>query len=148
MKNQWVVVTSQASSRIFERGPRGGLKLISTLDNELVHIRNREMRKHKPGMIKAGSRHHIMTGQIDPHRQSAEQFALKITRFLDKERIQNNFEELVIVAEPRMAGHIKSSMKAKMQKCVSHWIHKDLEKAKPQDLAKVVKKEVEIPLEL
>lgn len=133
MGTTWVAICSQATMRVFEkRGQQATLQALKTLENEAVNLKERDITRHRPGMVPEGgktgvSRHVLGTG-TDPHDLIVQGFARRIAQDLEDARRHRSFTELVIVAEPKFLGRIKRELPVDTRRLVSHWISKDLAK--------------------
>ena len=124
--NKWIVIANRISARIYCEKP---FQHIITLKNPLGKERNRELRYDQPGFSHAKfggpSSTHSLTGEKDPHEYATVEFAKEIRNYLKKESTQNNFDSLLIVAEPKMMGRMRNQLpKELISKC--EWISKDL----------------------
>lgn len=126
MKTKWIVVASRIEARIFKEKP---FRLIKTLENPLGREKNKALMTDKPGWSKAqyskSAGLHSMTGEKDPHEEAAMQFARTVVHYLELEGQAHDFDKLVIVAEPRMMGRIRSHLSKHLSERVQ-WTQKDL----------------------
>jgi protein required for attachment to host cells len=131
----WVVITSQAKMKIFKQTPVSGeLHHLKTIENPMVDSSDTEISRHTPGVSMEGGRQHVMGGGDSPHDIETAAFIREIAVFLDHERRQHNVSHLIIAAEPRMLGHLKSQLSTETLQMVTKWIDKDLEKEPTEKL--------------
>jgi len=126
MTGVWYAVCDQTRARFFTAKP---FHLVEQIENELGRTRNREMEWDKPGFSRAKlvgpASLHALTGEKDPHEQASQAFAAEIADYLDRRLLEKEFEQVVVVAGPRMCGRIRRAM----TKRLTHnavWIQKDL----------------------
>jgi protein required for attachment to host cells len=128
-----VAVLSQKEMKLFDRDlATGGLKFQQRLENEICDERSSDISRHRPGAINeggAGVARHIMDAGTDPHEVASKQFAHKVADFLDHERSEGRLSQLIVVAEPRFLGRIRSEMADGLKKITTCWVDKDLDKA-------------------
>lgn len=133
MSRTWFVVLSQSSMKLFRRNKaRQPLKHFRTLANGLVSLRGKELTRHKPGAVAKGgrgSRHSVLNSGVRPHDLMVKDFAHKIATYLDGQRKIEQFEELLVAAEPKFMGLLKKELAIETKKLVRTWLRKDLEKA-------------------
>jgi protein required for attachment to host cells len=133
MSPVWVAVLSQREMKLFERDLENKeLKYIRSVVNELEGKSDQDISRHKPGVVSEGGRgvaRHVMTAGVSPHDIAIRAYVRRIAKELETNRTQGHLTELIVIAEPRIMGMIKSHFKPPMQKIVSQWIPKDLEKA-------------------
>lgn len=144
MGKAWIVVANREKMKIYEhRSDRDPLQLVASLENELSHLSDSALSRHKPGMIQEGGHkgasRHVMNAGRRPHDLQTDYIAHRIVTFLNHKRIQNHLEDLRIFAEPRMLGRIKAMMPQATRKIVSSWMNKDLIKLPLFSLSKEIK---------
>ncbi len=126
MKKRWIIIADRIEARIFRETP---FTLIKTLANPLGREKNKVLRTDKPGWGKAqysrSAGIHSMSGEKDPHEEAAVQFARTLSRFLERESEADRYDDLMIVAEPKMLGRIRSFLAPHLSERV-HWMKKDL----------------------
>ena len=138
LKTIWFVVADGARAR-FYRSNVGGTRIEPALDYELVADKrpSRALVTDKPGRTKDRMAHgrHAMEPSTDPHVHEQKAFALKIAEVLDEHRNSNDFDELVIVAPPKMLGYLREAMPDALRKRVRREVAKDLTRLAPHKLA-------------
>lgn len=130
----WYIVASQKEVRVYVKtSERPQLKLLKTLTNPLGGIKRRDLIRKQAGQgVKSighvGSVYYSEPKRHDPHEEGVIQFAKEIAKFLEKEKLKNNFDSLSIVAEPNLLGKMRAEMSANLKGVVTQWIKKDLQK--------------------
>jgi protein required for attachment to host cells len=125
---KWIAVVNRVEARIYNAA---NMRRMRTLSNVLGREKNRAFTTDKPGSdrnrVKAKSSIHGLTGEKRPHDDIAKQFAHRVNELLSKDFNQHRFSELLVVAEPRMMGWLKSAMDKNL-KGIAEWKSKDLGK--------------------
>ena len=138
-KTIWIAVADGARARFF-RSNAGGTRIEPALDVELVADRrpSREMVTDKPGRTRdrAAFGRHAMEPSTDPHEHAQQAFALQVAELLDEHRKKNAFDELIIVAPPKMLGYLREAMPEPLRRMVRREEPKDLTKLDPNTLPK------------
>ncbi len=128
-----VAVLSQKEMKLFDRDiATGGLKFQQRLENEMSGERNSDISRHRPGVVNEGGSgvaRHVMDAGSDPHELASKQFAHRVAGFLDHERAEGRLSQLIVVAEPRFLGRLRSEMGDGLKKITTCWVDKDLDKA-------------------
>lgn len=139
----WFVVASQKEARIFTevRGRRKRLKLINTITNPLAQEKRKSLIKKLAGHgLKLLGRHGVVryseNKRHDPLEDAAVQFAKQVIGVLESAKNNRSFKSLTIVAEPHFLGKLKNEMSPDLEKCVTEWIKKDLQKTMLVNLPK------------
>lgn len=124
----WVVVADRVQARVFARHP---FELLHVLNNPLGREKNRSLTTDKPGWARSRfsspASTHALTGEKNQHEIAALQFAREIARFLEAKLIARRFDELLIVAEPKMLGRIRQMLPKVLVK-QAQWLKKDFGK--------------------
>lgn len=122
----WYAVCDQTRARFFVAKP---FELVGEINNELGRLRNRDMRTDRPGFgrgkLASSPAIHALTGEKDPHDDAAFLFAGEIGDFLDRHYSLKDFDQVVVVADPRMVGRIRGRMTKRLSQHTT-WIQKDL----------------------
>jgi protein required for attachment to host cells len=138
MPIKWIAVVTRVDARVFSEKT---FRPLAQFKNELGREKNRAMTTDKPGRApgKFVSRTgiHNLGNEKSPHEDAAIVFAKKLNEFFKKNLKMKHFAELLIVAEPKMMGRLKSQMDPNLSKC-TEWLGKDLGKYSPTDLRKVI----------
>lgn len=111
MTKTWIAIITRGEARIFNAE---SLAKIVALKSSVGREKNRAFTSDKPGLarnrsLSKGSTH-ALSGEKNPHDDAAKTFALKINEYLKKRFHERRFDEVIICAEPRMQGWIKSGM--------------------------------------
>ena len=135
MKTAWIVLVTRTDARVFMNET---YEPVFRLKNSVVREKNKKLTYSRPGVARAkGAKYpssHNMSGETNPHDDDAIHFANKVDKYLEKQRVQNKFDRLIIVAEPRMMGRLKTQMNKNLR-TISKWIPKDFGKVKAHQLA-------------
>lgn len=138
MTNTWILVCNQEKARIFGKKP---FRLVISLKNNLAREKNRALSDDKPGMSRAkfasSSFLHSLTGEKNPHEEAVVSFAKEVSSYLKKAKSLKKYDDLIIVAEPRMAGRLRKELSKSIVEKVE-WVSKDLGKIPNNQLAKVL----------
>ena len=148
MTTTWVVVAHRAGARIFEH--RTG----HDLGHELLELRSvdhPEGRK-KSGQIDSDRSGSTFTGQRGAtgnramgqeetsHEHVAATFAKSIAEDLRKGRMDNQFHQLLLVAEPHFLGMLEAALDKPTAKLVSGTLNKDYANVPGHEMFALVRK--------
>ncbi len=151
MFGHWYVVANQRGARVLSEisnaaNPRGvkQFKLIRAFENPLGKLKTRELIHQEKGVgVKSLGRfgsfaRYAEAKRRNPHELAAEQFARQIVEYLQKERRKKTFSDLIVVAEPHFLGKLRAAMNPPIERKVSKWIRKDLQKLSRARLTKML----------
>lgn len=127
-KPTWILVASRSHAKIFEPVDRGeDLRVVADFPHPEGRLKDREINTDRPGRqfdLSNQSRHTTGAASL-PTEQIAEYFAKDLADFLDESRARNEFERLILVAEPRFLGKLQGSLSKPTSKCVVDTVNKE-----------------------
>ena len=134
----WVVVADGEKALLFENaGTRAqpDLKLLSK--RELDIPPSREIGSDKPGRFPdAGPGQRSATEITDWHQQEEDRFVHDVTERLNKLALKNRFEELVLMADPRVLGNMRARLSKQVAERIVVEVPKDLTKHPVSEIEK------------
>ncbi|HEY8568764.1 host attachment protein [Microbulbifer sp.] len=113
MSKAWVLVANHTHARVFEAEKRAGsLQEIESLVYPEGRMKGHELISDAPGRAfdSNGQGRHGMAKPTDLRKEGARKFARDIAHTLERGRQEGRFDRLYIVADPSMAGSLRSSM--------------------------------------
>jgi protein required for attachment to host cells len=144
---RWYVVASATEAKIFaSNSTNGSVNLVETLENVEGGIPNHNLGSDRPGRVfnahnaqaALGSQHsssqHIYSSHESPHEHLISIFAKQLASRIENARTKNLFDELVLVAEPRFLGKLRTKLSKSTDKLVRDTIEKDLCSLSEQDV--------------
>ncbi|MFG1492755.1 host attachment protein [Halobacteriovorax sp. ZH4_bin.1] len=140
MHRSWVVVASKSNARIYERKKRNTLKLIKSLENPKVKLKEGEVDSDRHGSMANSNGHgyQSFTPKKTNKKHREELFAKEINQFLNHNHNKNNFDDLVIVAENSFLGVIRNNLNSNLNKHVSNYLNKDLGNLPDSEIEKIM----------
>ena len=85
----------------------------------------------------SGSNQGKYVPHCDPHVVELENFAKEIARFLEHERTQHHYDQLILCAEPHFHGILNQAISQHVKPLITHHVQKDYVPF-VKDMAKVV----------
>lgn len=103
------------------------LTLLKEINHPESKLRSGDLTSDKPGHYKAGQ---SARGAYSPHTEAKEieidKFSREIANELNKERIKNEYDELIIISPPHMNGLLFQHVNKHVKDLVINNIEKDL----------------------
>lgn len=133
MPKRWIAIVNRTDAKMFSERP---FTRVAQLRNVLGRAKNREMTRGKQMLSRgsfAGSKGMHAVGVKNPHDDAAVDFAKRIAEYLRKAYATNRFDDLMLVAEPKMLGWVKTEMDKNVIE-VTEWVRKDLANLKPHEI--------------
>lgn len=137
--NVRIVVADERQANFFDASRADGpFTLCGSLENEAGGKKDIELETDRPGRRYGGAsgarhgigvqaaHHHGVDGERSTERHELTQFAKEIAQRIDKDRVNREFDKLVIVAPPRMLGLLRQSLPAPTQSLLAGEIPKDI----------------------
>ena len=131
MGKTWILVAHEAGARLFTNDGIGqGLELVESIDHPEGRARARDIESDRPGRSfrkNSGDPRRASMGQSEsPHDRVVSDFSRALADKLRHARVQNQFDQLVLVAPPRFLGLLRSSLDGPTAQLVIASVHKDL----------------------
>ena len=138
MTAAWVLVADSTQARILERGKKGLVQV-----EELLHPESRAQ-----GQDLIGNRPNENQHTMDRNLKGAEiqglrddeskRFAHEVAGFLSTAHARNRFADLVVVADPRFLGMLRSELGKPVADRVTASISKNAVRLKPDEIDTLV----------
>jgi protein required for attachment to host cells len=146
-KNTWVVVADGTRAQIYSsKGPGTGLETVLPQAQVADNRPSGEIASDRPGRVFdiAGEGRHAVQPPTDPHRHLQKIFAGEITGVLDRQLKNSAFDQLVVIAAPKMLGDLRAAFGENIRKLVIAELDKDLSKLTIHELAVRMEKMIRI----
>jgi protein required for attachment to host cells len=132
-KRVWFLVADAGRARVFaSEGSGSGIRAVEGADlkNSELHRHTHDAGTDRPGRSheSVGGARHAQEPRVDLHRQEKEHFAKKIADYLADNARQGRFDDLVLVAPPRLLGELRAALDPLVAGRVIREIDKDLTK--------------------
>ena len=128
-KSTWFLVARRTGATIFSNQGRGtDLEIVAELDNPDGKLQSSELETDRPGRSfdRAGHGRHGLSSEESAREHVEHVFARKLADFLDKKRCENVFDQLIIVAGPRLLGEMRAALSAATQRLVKLELNKEI----------------------
>jgi protein required for attachment to host cells len=139
MRNVRIVVADEREVNFFDASKADGpLTPCGSLRNEAAGLKDIDLETDRAGRryggasgVRHGSgptqgHHHGVDGERSTERHELTLFAKQAAERIDKDRINHEFDKLVIVAPPRMLGLLRQSLSGPAQAMLAGEISKDV----------------------
>jgi protein required for attachment to host cells len=123
-----IVVADGFHARLFDNhGVGKGLEPADPAEMGAAHPPGHEIVTDRPGATKdrAGQGMHAYAPTTDPKDHEKEKFVLGLGRLLSDQAGRNEFERLVLVADPKTLGQLRDSLNKAAQETLELTLDKD-----------------------
>lgn len=137
MAKIWILAANSGNATLFSAdSPTAPLIELMSFDNPEARVKQMELTSDRPGRSfdSHGEGRHAMEVAVDPKEQEQIRFAKLIADRLEKGRVDNDFERLVVVAAPAFLGQLRANFGAPLSSLVSLEMDKDYTALRPGDL--------------
>ena len=129
LRTTWILVAHRAGAKLFESRGRGrSVETVIEVDNPSGRLKVSEQVSDRPGRTfsSAGSERHAYSPDEGFLEHKTLGFARELCALIEKGRVTNRFDDLVLVAGPDLLG--------KLRECLSRSATEQLVATLPKDL--------------
>ena len=138
MTTTWILSANRSSASLFESDwPGKSMRRLQDIPHPQGRMQNKDIDTDKPGRVfdSFGEGRHSTSPKQEPTEHIAQQFALDLAEMLNKGRLTNAYDKLVLIAEPKFLGVLRAALDKNTESLVSQTVNKELLDIKEQDLA-------------
>ena len=137
MDTTWIMVASRDEVRIFSRLGKGPLKLERDVANALGRLKTKDLVTDKAGASNDNRKpgRPAYSTEESPRDRALKDFYREIGALLDHSYSLHEFSRLVLIAEPRLLGILRSTLSEKVRQSVMDEIKKDLSYERAEQIA-------------
>ncbi len=113
METQWILVAESASARLLVRAaPRGDVREIERFDHPDSRKKGHELETDRSGGVDQSHGHALSDSREKGagQRIEADTFARRLADHLETARGRDEFEQLVLIADPRFLGMLREHL--------------------------------------
>lgn len=136
----WIVVANRTGVKVFEYLNKNGsqVQFVTKIENPRGRLRAGDINADKPGdwksLLGAGTQLTKLEKQQTPTERIAQEFAKKVTDFLESEQKLHKFNNLVLISDPHFLGRLRAAFSKELKRCVVKEVAKDLGTVTTQEL--------------
>lgn len=137
MRRKWIIVADRAGARLFRFDDRErALEQLRDIDHDDGRLRNREIDADRQGIANQsqGTGQGAMAREHDATEQLAVRFAGELAELLREGRVENAYDELVLVAPPAFLGALREALDGPTRDRVVASLDKDLAQVPEHEL--------------
>lgn len=133
----WIVVAHRSGAVVYEsRGTQLPLARVMLLENPVGRARAGELESDRPGRAydRKGGGRHAMSKEENSVEHVEQEFAHRVLAQLERSREAGAFDQLVLIAPPKMLGRLRRGLPAPLRTLVVADLAKDLAMATPDEV--------------
>ncbi|RCK42647.1 host attachment protein [Thalassospira xiamenensis] len=130
-KNQWILVADGGKAHVIAVTRDAEGRHLETVEEMRADNRSsQEIASDKPGRGFANpagnQQRHAMPPASDPHEHAQKEFVDDVVRYLADECKQGRFDNLIVIAPPKVMGEVRTKMPKPLAEALDGEIVKDL----------------------
>jgi protein required for attachment to host cells len=141
----WYLVANRVEAVVYAGEMGRNFHFVKRLNNPKGKLTETQLVADKPGRGFSSSRNGVRHGFAPHslyHEQVAIQFARKIGKFLDRSLTDNEFTDLVVMAEPHFLGLLNQGIPERVKKKILREVPREWNEGSDRDLEKYLKKKL------
>ena len=138
MTTTWILSANRSSASLFESNwPGKSMRRLQDIPHPQGRMQNKDIDTDKPGRVfdSFGEGRHSTSPKQEPTEHIAQQFALELAEMLNKGRLTNAYDKLVLIAEPKFLGVLRAALDKNTELLITQTVNKNLVDIKEEDLA-------------
>lgn len=137
MTTTWILVANASEAKLYANtGISKGLEKVATFDHPDSRKKNSDLVTDRSGhMQSSGNGHGSRQPATDPKQHEHEIFAREIAQHIELGRTGNQYQRLIVAAEPHFRGLLNNTFSTQVHGLISESLDKDYTKATQKELA-------------
>lgn len=121
--------------------PGKSMRRIQDIPHPQGRMQNQDIDTDKLGRVfdSFGEGRHSTSPKQEPTEHIAQQFALELAEMLNKGRLTNAYDKLVLIAEPKFLGVLRAALDKNTESLVIQTVNKELLDVKEDELSEYLK---------
>lgn len=143
MPNILVVAADNTCARIFcVSSSQGPLEEKTVLVHPENRLQEKNMASDRQGYSFSSHGHgrKVFSKRVDPKEHEINQFAKEISEYLKNSEANNEFDQLIIVAAPKLLGTLKKEFNNNILKLITYELKKNIAKLSTAEIRKFLPK--------
>ena len=128
-KSTWILVASRTGATIFaSQGPHAAIDIAEQLENPRGRMQSSELEEDRPGRSfdRAGHGRHALSSEESARDRVEHDFALQLAELLDRRRCEGVFDQLIMIAGPKLLGMLREAINEPTRRLVKVELNKEL----------------------
>lgn len=137
MTTTWILVANASEAKLYaNKGINKGLEQIASFDHPESRKKGVDLVTDRAGhMQSSGNGHGSRQPATDPRQYEHENFARELAQHVEKGRTNNQYQRLIVAAEPHFRGLLNTTFSGQVKSLISECLDKDYTKATDKELA-------------
>ena len=136
MTTTWILVANASEAKLYANtGISKGLEKVAAFDHPDSRKKNSDLVTDRSGhMQSAGNGHGARQPATDPKQHEHENFAREIAHHIEHGRTGNQYQRLIVAAEPHFRGLLNNTFSTQVHSLISENLEKDYTKVTQKEL--------------
>ena len=126
----YVLVANRVAGDLFRtQGPHVPVELVAHFDHPEGRLKAHDIDSDRPGRAfdRQGGGRHALSKEESPVERETHEFVLRLAHELEHARQRGDFDQLALIAPPRMLGQLRAALSDQTRALVYAEITKDLD---------------------
>ncbi len=143
MPNILIIAADNTCARVFHASSsQGPLEEKAVLVHPENRLHKKDMTSDKEGYAFSshGPGRRALSKQVDPKEHEMKQFVKEISEFLKSSQENNEFDQLIIIAAPKLLGTLKKQLSNSIRRLIIYELKKNIAKLSVTEIRKYLPK--------
>jgi len=143
MPNILVIAADNTCARVFHAvSSQGPLEEKTVLVHPENRLHEKDMTSDRQGYSFSSHGHSrkALSKHVDPKEHEIKQFAKEINEYLKNSEANHEFDQLIIIAAPKLLGTLKNQLNSSIQKLITYELKKNIAKLSAAEIRKYLPK--------
>ena len=148
MSRTWILIADRSGARLFEQTREHmPIRLHTTFEHPAGRLREGEIYADRPGRVhdRMGDQRHGVGREESGVAHVTAGFTREMADFLRTSRLNHHYDQLVLVAGPKLLGGLRQALDRDTAALVSASLPRDLQEVSEHDLPAHLKDVLELP---
>lgn len=139
MQGTWIVAADHTRGRVFSlKGST--FEEIQTFTHPEARVQTQVLESDRPGrsVESIGGARHALAPDVDSDAHERAVFAKEISDYVEHGRQQQQFEKLVLIAEPKMLGSLRKELSGESMKLVERELAKNITQQNEREIRRYI----------
>ncbi len=126
MTTKWVLVADSSCAQLYKFAGNADLELFMEFDHPESRLKGSQLASDRAGRQQSkGTGHGTFSDSTSLKQQEAERFAKELADTIEKARLNNTIQEMIIAAPPHFSGLLNHALSKHAKALVSANVEKD-----------------------
>lgn len=139
MQPTWIVAADHTRGRVFSM-KNMSFEEVHTFTHPEARVQTQVLESDRAGRAyeSVGGARHALAPDVDSDEHERAAFAREISTYVEHARQRQQFEKLILIAEPKMLGSLRKELSGETMKLVERELAKNITQQSEQEIRRYV----------